>query len=362
MSAVPHAVRIEGRGPVGMALALFLSRQGFDAGSISIDAAPADLPPSLAARPIALSLGSWQLLSRVAALPQAAPILKVDVSLRGHAGRTRMLSSDLRAPALGYVLRYGPLHDALSDALAARLASSSPASGAAPQPALTVIADGDPGGASRVRDFDQAALLAEVVVERDGHGTAFERFTDEGPLALLPLPEARRYALVWCGRPTNSQRRTALLPGEFDAELLAAFGDALGTLRLDSDRVLAPLQRRVRAPEADAPKVAIGNAAQSLHPVAGQGLNLGLRDAFELAQRLGDLRAAGRPLADAAARFGRARRADRRLTIAATDALAQAFTLPAVARLESLALGALDLAAPARDRLAAMLMFGLRAR
>ena len=367
MSAVPHAVRIEGRGPVGMALALFLSRQGFDAGSISIDAAPADLPPSLAARPIALSLGSWQLLSRVAALPQAAPILKVDVSLRGHAGRTRMLASDLRAPALGYVLRYGPLHRALSAALAARTASSSSsssssASGDTARPALTVIADGDPGVASRVRDFDQTALLGEVVVERDGHGTAFERFTDEGPLALLPLPEARRYALVWCGRPANSRRRAALAPGEFDAELRCAFGDALGTLRLDGERVLAPLQRRVRVPGAGSLQLAIGNAAQALHPVAGQGLNLGLRDAFELAQRLGELRAARRPLAEAAARFARARRADRGLAITATDVLAQAFTVPAVARIESLALGALDLAAPARDRLAATLMFGLRAR
>jgi len=362
MSAVPQAVRIEGRGPVGLALALFLSRQGFDAASISIDAAGAGLPPWLAARPIALSLGSWQLLSRVATLPQAAPIMKVDVSLRGRAGRTRMLASDLRAPALGYVLRYGPLHHALAAALAARLASSSPAGGDAPQPALTVIADGDPGGASRVHDFDQTALLAEVVTEGDGHGTAYERFTDEGPLALLPLPEARRYALVWCGRPANSQRRAALAPHEFDAELLAAFGDALGTLRLDSDRVLAPLQRRVRVAETGSPQVAIGNAAQALHPVAGQGLNLGLRDAFELAQRLGELRASGHPLAEAAARFARARRADRGLTIAATDALAQAFTIPAVARIESLALGALDLVAPARDRVAAALMFGLRAR
>src|SRR5690606_24775737 len=88
----------------------------------------------------------------------------------------------------------------------------------------------------------------------------------------------------------------------------------------------------------------------------------GLRDAFELAQRLGELRASGHPLAEAAARFARARRADRGLTIAATDALAQAFTIPAVARIESLALGALDLVAPARDRVAAALMFGLRAR
>lgn len=359
MSADRQLLRIEGRGPVATALALFLSRQGFDAGSISIDPVPVELPAWLASRSIALSLGSWQLLSRVAALPPAAPILRVEVSLRGRAGRTRMQAADLRAPALGYVLRYGPLHRALADALAARTRRAVvPDEGAIA--ALTVIADGDPGAASKVRDFDQTALLAEVVADRDGHGTAFERFTDEGPLALLPLPQPRRHALVWCARPAESSRRAALEAPAFEAELLAAFGSALGALRLDSDRVLAPLQRRVRAAEQAAAQVAIGNAAQALHPVAGQGLNLGLRDAFELAALLGELRASNRPLAEAVARFARARRADRGLTVAATDTLAQAFTFPAIARLESLALGALDLAAPARNAIAASLMFGLR--
>lgn len=361
MSATSEALRIEGRGPVAMALALFLSRQGFDPASISLDPVPAELPGWLASRSIALSLGSWQLLSRVAALPQAAPIAKVEVSLRGHAGRTRMLSSDLRAPALGYVLRYGPLHRALAAALEAG-SSARPQLDAAGTGLLTVVADGDPGAASRVRDFDQTALLAEVVAERDGQGTAFERFTGEGPLALLPLPEPRRHALVWCARPGESARRAAVDARAFEAELLAGFGRALGALRLDSDRVLAPLQRRVRANESDPGRIAIGNAAQALHPVAGQGLNLGLRDAFELAQRLGESRAAGRPLRDVVERFRRARRTDRGVAVAVTDALAQAFTIPAVARLESLALGALDLLAPARDGLATALMFGVRAR
>ena len=360
MNAARTAVRIEGRGPVAMALALFLSRQGFDAASISIDPIPAEIPAWLESRSIALSLGSWQLLSRVATLAPAAPILRVEVSLRGRAGRTRMRAADLRAPALGYVLRYGPLHRALAAAWAAHQRSAPPADTSEATPALTVVADGDPGTASKVRDFDQTALLAELVVDRDGHGAAFERFTHEGPLALLPLPQARRYALVWCARPDEATRRAALDARAFEAELLAVFGGALGALRLDSDRVLTPLQRRVRATEADPRRLAIGNAAQALHPVAGQGLNLGLRDAFELAALLGELRASNRRLDEVAARFARARRADRGLTVAVTDTLAQAFTYPAIARLESLALGALDLAAPARNALAASLAFGLR--
>jgi len=367
MSTTRAAVRIEGRGPVAMALALFLARQGFGPGSLLTDPIPDELPDWLASRAIALSLGSWQLLSRVAALPPAAPILRVEASLRGRAGRTRMQAADLHAPALGYVLRYGPLHRALADALTDALTDAPAALQAGATPgeiaavaALTVVADGDPGTASNLLDFEQTALLAELVAERDGHGTAFERFTDEGPLALLPLPQPRRYALVWCARPAESARRAELEAPGFEAGLREAFGSALGALRLDSKRVLAPLQRKVRRAGDEPGRIAIGNAAQALHPVAGQGLNLGLRDAFELAALLGELRASGRPLDDAANAFARARRTDRALTVAITDTLAQAFTWPAIARLESLALGALDLAAPARNRFTSSLMFGLR--
>lgn len=363
MSIAPTAVRIEGRGPVAMALALFLARQGLGPNSLLADPIPDELPDWLASRAIALSLGSWQLLSRVAALPAAAPILRVEASLRGRTGRTRMQAADLDAPALGYVLRYGALHRALADALArapaARQAGAAPGEIAA-EAALAVVADGDPGAGAKLLDFGQTALLAELVAERDGHDTAFERFTDEGPLALLPLPLPRRYALVWCAHPAESARRAALATPAFEAGLREAFGSALGALRLDSDRVLAPLQRKMRVPGDEPGRIAIGNAAQALHPVAGQGLNLGLRDAFELAALLGQWHASGRRLGEAASAFARARRADRALAVAITDTLAQAFTWPAIARIESLALGVLDLAAPARNRFAASLMFGLR--
>lgn len=381
---------IEGHGPVALALRLFLTRQGFTAGEVAMDPPAVELPDWLAARSLALSLGSWQLLSRVARLPPAAVIETVDISMSGHAGRTRMHARDLRQPALGHVLRYGDLHRALAAALneaglaapelaapelaateltAAGLATAAgqprPASGTEPprtetSAPLTLVADGDTGDDARTRDFDQTALLAEIIIDGDGRGVAYERFTSEGPLAMLPLPEASRYALVWCARPGEARRRAELDAARFDAELQQAFGDALGRLRLDSARHLSALQRRVRTDSGDPTRIALGNAAQALHPVAGQGLNLGLRDAFVLAQRLGDARAEQRPLLESAAEFARARRGDRGTTVALTDTLARAFTAPPLRPLESLALGALDLVAPLRNRLARTLMFGVR--
>ncbi len=341
-----------------MALALLLARQGLDAASIDIDMPAPAIPDWLAARSLALSLGSWQLLSRIIALPRAAPITRVEVSLHGQAGRTHIRAGDLGAPALGYVVRYGALHRALADALAA----SALAAASLRPIVLSVVADGDPGKSAHVHDFAQTALLSEVIAEHDGQGTAYERFTDQGPLALLPLPEPHRHALVWCARAAESERRAGLAPEALADELRAYFGDALGALRPDGERILAPLQRRVRASDHEPGRIAIGNAAQSLHPVAGQGLNLGLRDAFELARIIGDLHASRRPLVLAATMFRRARRIDRRATLALTDTLARVFAVRSLAAFESIALGALDLAAPARNRLADALMYGLRSR
>ncbi len=377
-------LRIEGRGPVGIALRLFLARQGFAPQSIVHDAVAGPLPAAVAARPLALSLGSTQLLARIVTLPEAAPIRTVDVSLAQHAGRTRFHAADLDTSMLGCVVRYGALHRALNTALqrideasdaapalapALRPASSALAGaagdgdGAGNAGEVLVRADGDPRSPSaRTLDFHQSALLAEVLVERDAPGVAFEHFTPYGPLALLPLPEPRRRAVVWCATPRQSERRTLLSPAEFDAELLGAFGNALGALRLVGERRHAPLQRTVAPRDDDPRRVAIGNAAQALHPVAGQGLNLGLRDAFELAHELGAAHARGAPLEQALARFRRTRVADRNATVRVTDALARLLERPALAPIQSLALDVLDCSAPLRDRFARASMFGLRSR
>lgn len=362
-------LRIEGRGPVAIALRLFLARQGFAPASIAHDAFAEHVPPAVAARPLALSLGSAHLLSRIIDLPEAAPIRTVDVSLARRAGRTRFHAADLDSPSLGCVVRYAALHDALQESLrrVATAASSpspfplppSPKTGAADE--ILIRADGDCRSPSaRTLDFHQAALLAEVLVERDAPGVAFEHFTAEGPLALLPLPEPQRRAIVWCAAPQQTERRALLAPREFDAELLDAFGNALGAMRLAGERHQAPLQRRLAPRDGDPRRIAIGNAAQALHPVAGQGLNLGLRDAFELAQELGSAHARGAPLEDAIARFRRSRALDRTATVGVTDTLARLFGWPALAPIQSAAFDVLDWSAPLRDRFAKALMFGLR--
>lgn len=363
-------LRIEGRGPVAIALRLFLARQGFPAAWISHEAFAGPIPPGVAARALALSLGSSQLLSRIVALPAAAPIRTVDVSLAGRAGRTRFHAADLASPTLGCVVRYATLHEALAGALQrideTRAHPPSPFTLHPSPPAgetgeITIRADGDPRSRSaRTLDFQQTALLAELIVERDASGVAFEHFTREGPLALLPLSEAGRRALVWCAAPQQTERRTRSAPHEFEAELRAAFGNALGAMRLAGGRHQAPLHRRLAQHEENPRCVAIGNAAQALHPVAGQGLNLGLRDAFELAQELGDAHARGAPLEDAIARFRRRRLADRAATVGVTDTLARLFRGSALAPIQSAAFDLLDWSAPLRNRFAMALMFGLR--
>lgn len=379
-------IRIVGTGPVSLLLRGLLARQGFEPGELACDPIPAELPPWLAQRVIALSLGSWQLLARVAPAPPCAPIFDVEVTLRGAFGRARLSAQELRTPALGHVVRYEALHRALREALAVDAAtgsgrptgesgrssgesgapqpatgsSSFPETGKTPDSSITVIADGNPGEGSRTRDFDQAALLATVQASLPREGVAFERFTRDGPLALLPLPESGLYSLVWCAPTRISQARLGLPAGELAASLQREFGPALGELAIRGEPQLAPLRRSLRRQVVIGSEVAIGNAAQALHPVAGQGLNLGFRDAFVLAELLGEARAQGRPPAAVLPRFVRARRIDRTATVAITDTLATAFTIPVLHPAESIALGALGLAGPARRALARTFMFGLR--
>ena len=233
------AIRIVGTGPVSLALRGLLARQGFGADELACDEPPDSLPPWLAGRTLALSLGSWQLLSRIAPPPESAPILVVDVSLRGSAGRTRLSAAELRIPALGHVVRYDALHRALRDALPSGAASASLPSPS--PPAVTVIADGNPGEDGRLRDFDQAAVLATVRASRPTEGVAFERFTDEGPLALLPLAGSGLWSLVWCAGSQASTQRAGLPAAGFAAELRDRFGPWLGELALCDAPQVAPL-------------------------------------------------------------------------------------------------------------------------
>ena len=368
---MPLDIRIAGSGPVALAFALFARRLLGPHATLALDAAAAAPPPALAARPLAISHGSRLLVERVARFPpDAAPIRRIDIALSGLPGRVRLTADELDVPALGWVVRHGRLVQALRDALGAQPAAATAAAAAdrshdprdrpdadrghgpgdgandGLRDAVQVVADGDTGDDADVRGHGQSAVLAEVTASQGAAGVAIERFTPDGPLALLPLPAEPgrpvRWALVWCADTALSDQRAALPRDAFEQALQRAFGDAFGTLALAAEPASVPLARRMRRAVAQGRMVWIGNAAQALHPVAGQGLNLGLRDAHELAGALGRAVQAGTPPEAALAAYARTRTADRGSMAFVTDALATGLRAPLVRPLQSAALALLD--------------------
>ncbi|MEO0317694.1 MAG: hypothetical protein RL404_1371, partial [Pseudomonadota bacterium] len=206
------------------------------------------------------------------------------------------------------------------------------------------------------RDYDQTAIVATVHAEGMLAGRAFERFTSEGPLALLPQDDG--YSLVWCMRPDNAEAMLDLKDDAFLEALQQAFGHRVGRFIRTGVRHAYALGLNAD-PDATARSVAIGNAAQTLHPVAGQGLNLGLRDAAVLARLL-----ARDATPDALAQFQRQRTADRGATVRLTDLMARVFASSADGTLTQDLLGAslgmIDVFPPAKRALAEQMMFGVR--
>lgn len=369
---------IVGGGPVGLALAAMLAARGVNASRIAVvDAKPLDHAIK-DPRAIALSYGSRQLLSQVSGWPATAtPITQIHVSRRGSFGRTLIDCADYALPALGYVCRYGEVLKAIAAALPQPIASYRPigadalqehndhvqlqlSSGALLRSAIVVQAEGGVFGeqATRAlqRDYAQVALIATVSASHAPPGRAYERFTDEGPLALLPQDGA--YSMVWCMRPQRAHTLNALDDAAFLHALQQAFGQRVGQFTRISARHSYPLGLNAGATRS-ARTVAIGNAAQTLHPVAGQGLNLGLRDAAVLAALL------ARDCSPAAlAAFERQRQPDRATTIRLTDLMARVFaSTPDGSWLQQtlgLSLGAVDMLPPAKRWLADQMMFGSR--
>jgi 2-octaprenyl-6-methoxyphenol hydroxylase len=339
-----------------------MHRQGVAAHRIALHQRTDPLPEVLGQRVMALSQGSLQLLDRIAERPAAGLIQRVEVSLRGHVGRTVIRAEDLHVPALGAVVRYPELMRVLQQA-ASRPTWASAAADTLESGCLRVHAEGDPGDGARVRTFRQSALLAEIQAPDaplDAAGSAHETFTESGPLALLPLPEPNGWSLVWCDQHEAGQARLALDDLSLSKALNQAFGSRLGRLIVRGPRSLTPLTRRVRQQTHTASSLWIGNAAQALHPVAGQGLNLGLRDAYVLAEQLGQAWRAGRAAQSIVDTWAEQRRTDRSVLVALTDLMASSFTWPIARPVQSVVLGALELLGPARRTLARTLMYGLR--
>ena len=381
-------VAICGAGPVGLALAALMARRGVAPERIALVDAKALGQAISDPRSIALSWGSRMLLDDVGAWPfvqaAATPIHQIHVSRRGHLGRSVMDRAEHRLDALGYVTRYGDVVDALARACErervqtlrpVRVASLDEGrdgvvlhldDGRTLHAKVAVQAEGGVFGEqadkTRRRDYLQTAVIARVSSSQPIAHRAFERFTDEGPLALLPQDGAdgHQYALVWCVRPERAQQLLDLGEPEFLRQLGDAFGERLGTFTRVSERAAFPLGLNAD-PRFTARTVAIGNAAQTLHPVAGQGLNLGLRDAAVLARLLARGIDAEGGVADALARFAEERARDRGAIIRTTDAMARVFAdRGPLQPVFGLALAALDTVKPARMLLAELMMFGRR--
>ncbi|HEX4858056.1 MAG TPA: FAD-dependent monooxygenase [Usitatibacteraceae bacterium] len=373
-------VLVVGAGPVGAAFALLAARHG-----MVCELVDARNGPATESRTLALSHGSREILERAgawsAALP-ATPILTIHTSQQGHFGRALLCAADAEVPALGYVVSYAALQAALDAALlraglcvhfgarveqieqdadAVQLEFSVGGATRRLSADALVLADGGanlarvPELVSSEKDYGQVALLAHLVGDQPHGQRAFERFTAEGPAALLPMGQGGEWSMVWVSGPARIDELKALPDAQFLEQFQRHFGNRAGMFRSVASRRAFPLKLRQVAPRAKGRIAVIGNAAQALHPVAGQGFNLGLRDARELSARL-----AGHRAADALAAFAQARARDVTMSIAFTDFLVGAFSndLRPLGLARGAALSALDALPWARRLLARRMVFG----
>jgi 2-octaprenyl-6-methoxyphenol hydroxylase len=299
---------------LGCALVPLIERSGLSVAVIEaaplLDQVAAPWQPSFDARASAIARGSALHFAAMGLWPamaeQAAAIRQIHVSEQGRFGATRLRSDDLGVEALGHVIPNAWMGRVLHRRLAevplawhcpARVESIRPSDagyrlrlsdGGRLHAGLTVLADGGRSGLkeqlgieSDAQPYDQVALIASVEMSEPHRGMAWERFTPEGPIALLPL-RGQAMELVWTHAAGQEARRLALSEGDFLAELQRAFGDRAGRFRRVGTRHAYPLSL-VTARETVRPGLAVlGNAAHALHPVAGQGFNLALRGVMDL--------------------------------------------------------------------------------
>ncbi len=353
-------VLIIGGGPAGMALALALHRGGVRARIF--DTRPRGAAKS-DARILALSHGSRLILESLdvwGSIPHT-PIKTIHISHQGGLGRTLIRAAEEKVPALGYVLAAGDLAAALDAAVAAAniaYTDNTPAP-EHPDSLLTVHAEGriDECADIRTHDYHQHAVICMARGSAPHGDIAWERFTPAGPVALLPC--GSEYAVVLTCPAADSERIAGLSDADFLTLLQARFGPRV-KLASVGPRLIYPLGLKLRKTTVGPRAVWIGNAAQTLHPVAGQGFNLALRDIAELADTLTDAADPGN--AALLARYAARRRVDRASTIGFTDGLVRLFSndLSPLRHLRGAGLLALDLFPPARSFLARRMMFGGR--
>ncbi|HET8746797.1 MAG TPA: FAD-dependent monooxygenase [Ramlibacter sp.] len=334
--AVPLDVCIRGAGMVGRTLALLLARDRLRVGLV--DTAPA-AAPQRDVRAYALNARSHDLLLRLRAWPDeqhATPVQAMDV--RGDdGGRVRFSAGEEGVEALAWIVDVEPLLARLQEAVRFQAQVEVLPE---PQPAaLTVVCE---GRASATRDefgvnfditsYPQRAIAARLECEKPHGGVAHQWFESGNVLALLPLggPHGNSMALVWSVQEPRADELLALTPEVFCARLQACAGNELGRMTLTSERSAWPLQRAQADRWCGPGWVLAGDAAHNVHPLAGQGLNLGLADAEKLAQVLHE-RESWRSLGDAKLlrRYERARKMDVLAMAWTTDGLQQLFAQPA---------------------------------
>ncbi|WP_447875752.1 2-octaprenyl-6-methoxyphenyl hydroxylase [Serratia fonticola] len=353
------SVIIVGGGMAGATLALAIS--SLTQGKVAVALVEATLPddrahPGFDARAIALAQGTCQQLMRIgvwAALRDCATaITHVHVSDRGHAGFVNLHAQDYQVEALGQVIE---LHDA-GQRLFALLAKAPGITLHCPAKVVDVLrtvdraevqldngqhltgqllvaADGSRSALAQAcniqwqqSDYPQFATIANVSTAEAPQGRAFERFTRYGPLALLPMSGGRS-SLVWCHSREARQQVDSWSDERFLSELQQAFGWRLGKMLKAGKRHSYPLSLLKANQHVSHRLALVGNAAQTLHPIAGQGFNLGLRDVMSLAETLAEAAQAGTDLGDYAllSQYQRRRQQDQQATIGVTDGLIRLF-------------------------------------
>lgn len=381
-------IAIAGGGMVGASLAVALAPLGLEVALVEAIAHDSASQPSFDERTTALSNGSCRILETLGVWPeartQAVAIRKIHVSDQGRFGFARIDAAEQGLTAMGYVVPnralgaalwsriqaypnirvYCPAEvggiDRLERAVALSIGGTGGERGFDAR--LVVAADGVHsavrgafGVAVQSHDYGQTAIITTVLPQRFHENVAYERFTGSGPLALLPL-EGGRCTLVLTLSRAAAESATAWTDSEFLAEVQRRFGFRLGRFLKVGRRVPYPLSL-TRAERTSAARcVIIGNAAQSLHPVAGMGFNLGLRDIASLAELIAEHR--HEPNFDPGAssllaEYDAWRAADRAGVIAFTDGLVRMFANPSgvVRRLRNLGLLAFDLLPPAKTAL-----------
>jgi 2-octaprenyl-6-methoxyphenol hydroxylase len=387
-------VAIVGGGMVGASFALALRSTRLRV--LLIESVPAEWAgqPSFDERTTALGNGSRQIFETLGVWPAmqaaSAAIHSIHVSDAGRFGMARLEAREQGVDAFGYVVPnrvigralWQALRDAPNITLAvpAKLESAHPRDDGVTldvtidgkretvRAAVAVAADGA-GSALRasagidadVEDYDQVAIVLNAATDRPSRGEAFERFTPSGPLAVLPVAGGG-YAVIWAVRPDRAAELMALDDTAFADELLAAFGWRAGRWNKIGRRNTYPLLLSRAAETAAGRVVLIGNAAQALHPVAGQGFNLGLRDAATLAEMLAG--ATGQPdFNELLSKFAAWRAEDRRGVTRFTDGLVKLFgsELPGAGMVRNFGLLLFDLS-PAAKRALSRVSWGFAGR